>query len=130
MLKLYDHSVIHPVGSTKLRCKENGTNKNVHFEVEKDAPISLLSGKACQALKLIHFHEESLLHVYTSSSPDLSQEQILQDYQDVFTSLQKLPSVYHIEVDPNTKQVQDIPRRDPIAIKEELKHKIDERSKP
>ena len=125
-LRLYDHSVIQPVGSTTLRCEVNGTNKKVHFEVVKDAHTSLLSGKACQALKLIHFNEESILHVSTSGSPDLSQEQILQDYQDVFTGLGKLPGVYHIEIDPNTKQVQENPRRVPIPIKEELKHKIDE----
>ena len=111
---------------TTLRCEVNGTNKKVHFEVVKDAHTSLLSGKACQALKLIHFNEESILHVSTSGSPDLSQEQILQDYQDVFTGLGKLPGVYHIEIDPNTKQVQENPRRVPIPIKEELKHKIDE----
>ena len=88
-LRLYDHSVIHPVGSTTLRCKVNGTNKKVHFEVVKDAYTSLLSGKACQALKLIHLK-------------------------------------YHIEIDPNAKQMQENPRRVPIPIKEELKHKIDE----
>ena len=49
--------------------------------------------KNCQALNLIHFNKESILHMSASGSPDLSEEQILQDYQDVFTGLGKLPGV-------------------------------------
>ena len=47
----------------------------------------------------------------TTSSKDVSQEQILYDYQDVFTGPGKLPSVYKNEMDPNLKQ-------------DELKHNI------
>ena len=43
-LKLYDQTVIQPVGAATLRCTaQNGIRKRVHFEVLEDAPVSLLS---------------------------------------------------------------------------------------
>ena len=43
-LKLYDQSVIHPVGSTKLYCTVNGLTKKVNFEIIEHASTSLLPG--------------------------------------------------------------------------------------
>ena len=59
-LKLYDNSIIHPIGSVKLHLTANGIKKNIHFEVIRDAPTSLLSGRACEALGLQLFNEECL----------------------------------------------------------------------
>lgn len=120
-LKMYDQSILKPVGQTKLHCSVNGVTKKVHFQIVKDAEISLLSGKACQALQLLSFSED-ILHVSTSTS----KEQILNEYADVFNGLGKLPGVYHIETDPNVKPVQNNPRRVAIPTEEELKAKIDE----
>ena len=126
-LKLYDQSVIHPVGSTKLYCTVNGLTKKVHFEIVEHASTSLLSGRASEALQLIHFNEEYLMQVNPSSDPPpLNQEQVLREYHDVFSGLGKLPGTYHIDMDPNAKTVQETPRRVPILVKDELKRKIDE----
>ena len=51
----------------------------------------------------------------------LTQEKIVHNYRDVFTGLGKLPGTYHIDMDPNTKPVQENPRRVPIPVKDELK---------
>ena len=54
----------------------------------------------------------------------LTKEQVLQNYNDVFTGLGTLPGVYHIDTDPNVKPVQNNLRRVAIPIKEELKNKL------
>ena len=126
-LKLYDQSVIHPVGSTKLYCTVNDLTKKVHFEIVEHASTSLLSGRASEALQLIHFNQEYLMQVNHSSYPSpLNQEQVLHEYHDVFSGLGKLPGTYHIDLDPNVKAVQENPRRVPIPVKDELKRKINE----
>ena len=124
-LKLYDNSIIHPIGSVKLHLTANGIKKKIHFEVIRDAPTSLLSGKACEALGLLRFNEECAMHV-TTATPSLTKEQILHEYKDIFTGLGKLPGTYHIETDPTVKPVQNNPRRVPIPVKAELKNKIEE----
>ena len=44
--KLYDQSLIQPIGSRKLYCTVNGVRKKVHFEIVEYASTSLLSGRA------------------------------------------------------------------------------------
>ena len=120
-LKMYDQSTLKPIGQTKLYCTVKGITKKVQFQVVKDAPISLLSGKACQALQLLNFSEDIL-----QINESLTKEQVLTEYADVFTGLGKLPGVYHIETDPNVKPVQGNPRRVALPLEEELKQKIGE----
>ena len=55
----------------------------------------------------------------------LSQEKILHNYKDVFEGLGCFKGEYHIQIDENVKPVQHAPRRIPVAIREELKMKID-----
>ena len=65
--------------------------------------MSLLSGGASEALQLIHFNQFSP----RSDPPPLDQEQVLHEYHDVFSGLEKLPGTYHIDLDPNAKAVQE-----------------------
>ena len=108
-LKLYDNSIIHPIGSVKLHLTANGIKKKIHFEVIRDDPTSLLSGKACEALGLLHFNEECVMRI-TTTTPSLTKGQILHEYKDIFTGLGKLPGTYHIETNPTVKPVQNNPR--------------------
>ena len=43
-LKLYDKTVIKPVGQVRVQCTANGVTRKVHFQIVEDAPILLLSG--------------------------------------------------------------------------------------
>ena len=100
--------------------------QKVHFEIVEHASTSLLSGRASEALKLIHFNEECILHVDLTTDESVTQEKILHNYSDSFTGLNKLPGTYHIDMDPNAEPVQENPRRVPIPVKDELKSKIEE----
>lgn len=105
-LKLYDYSVIHPAGSNTLYCTVNGLTKKVHFKIVEHASTSLLSGRASEALQLIHLNQEHLMQVNPSGDPPpLNQEPVLQEYHDVFSGLGALPATYHIDMGPNAKAV-------------------------
>ena len=107
-LKLYDQSLIPPIGSTKLYCTANGVRKKVHFKIVEYASTSLLSGRASEALKLIHFNEECILHVDRTSDESLTQEKILHNYRDIFTGLGKLPGTYYKDMPYPFKKIQDV----------------------
>ena len=67
--------------------------------------MSVLSGRANEALQLIHSNQVKL----SSDPPPLDQEQVLHEYHDVFPGLEKLPGTYHIDMDQNAKAVQENP---------------------
>lgn len=124
-LKLYDKSTIKPMGEATLYCTANSTTRKVHFQIIKDAPVSLLSGRVCEALSLLEFNDECVYQM-TTTPPQPTKEKVLQEYKDVFTGLGTLPGTYHIEMDPDVKPVQNNPRRVPIPVQEELKQKLNE----
>ena len=123
-LKLYDNSTIKPLGKVRLECFANKMKRKIHFQVVKEAPVSLLSGRASEALKLFET-SDCVFHLQNQAEQEsLTQEQILSQYSDIFTGLGKLPGVYKIEMDPDIKPVQHNPRRVPLPVKAELKKKI------
>lgn len=95
-------------------------------ESQKPREAEVKVGRASEALKLILFNGECILHIYSSSNQSLTQEKILRDHQDVFTGLCMLPGTCHIGMDLNVKTVQENPRRVPIPVKDKLKTKIEE----
>ena len=123
-LRLYDKTILHPEGATTLQCMtNNGCKKKIHFEVVDNAATSLLSGKASEALHLLQFSQEQLIHEVKTTMA-LTKDDILRDYKDVFTGLGKLPGVYHIQMDKAVKPVQNTRRRVPVLLREELKAKL------
>ena len=122
-LKVYDGTIIKPVGTDILRCYKGNISKKVRFQILEKAPTALLSGRAAEALGLMQIDHEQLVNA-VSDTPSLTQEQVLQDYADVFQGLGKMPGRYHIEVDEHAKPVQNTRRRVPIPLREELKAKL------
>ena len=49
-LKLYDNSILQPLGAVTLWCEANSIKKKVHFQVVDNNSPSLLSGQASSAL--------------------------------------------------------------------------------
>ena len=89
-LRLYDNSTMYPVGSISLKCEVHGIKKKIHFEVVKEAPTSLLSGRACQALELILFNEQCISQINIIRN-EMTEKQVHSEYSDVFKGLGKLP---------------------------------------
>ena len=77
-------------------------------------------------MKLITVHpQEAVNHLSNTSAA----EQLLETYTDVFQGLGSLPSQVHFEVDNTVKPVQHTPRKMPLAIKNEVKCKLDDMEK-
>ena len=123
-LKLYNGTILYPVGAASLRCQINGVTRKIHFEIVEDAPSSLLSGRAAEALGIMRFAHECLVHA-VSESQTLTKAQVLSEYKDVFTGLGRLPGHYHIDVDHSVTPTQNTRRRVPIPVRAELKTKLD-----
>ncbi len=104
---MYNGTIIHPVGATSLRCQIKGLTRKIHFEIVEDAPSSLLSGRAAEALGLMQFAEECLVHAVTESQT-FTKAEVLGEYKDVFTGLGRLPGHYHIDVDHSVTPTQNM----------------------
>ena len=50
---------------------------------------------------------------------------LIDQYNDVFEGLGCLKGNYHIELNSSVSPVQHVPRRVPVALKEQLKAKLD-----
>jgi hypothetical protein len=63
------------------------------------------------------------------SSKTLTREQILREYNGVFTGLRCLSGEYHLEIDKSVKPVQHQPRRVAALMKQAIKQKISDLEK-
>lgn len=118
-LTLYDKTVINPVGQVSLRCTSGTTTKKVHFEIVKDVPVSLLSGHAAEALNLLTFAHNELVN-------QMTKEDILVEYDDLFHGLGRMPGTYHIDMDETVRPVKRTNRRVPVGMRQPLKDKLDQ----
>ena len=107
-LKLYDNSILQPLGAVTLWCEANSVKKKVHFQVVNNNSPSLLSGLASSALQLIAFNVECIRHLDEVKS--LTKEGVFDNCKDVFSRLGRLPGEYKIQIDKNVKPVQNKPR--------------------
>ena len=118
-LKLYDGTVITPVGADVLRCTKAEVTKKINFNILDKAPTSLVSGRAAVALGLMFISHEHLVNV-VHDTETLNQQKVLEKYKDVVQGLGKLPGLYHIDIDPIVKPVQNTRRRVAIPIRRRL----------
>ena len=114
-LKFYDGSLVTTLGEYKAHCVYREKPYNLDFKVIHGNQRPLLSGKTCQALGMIKIDT-----VNATQPVDL-----IDQYKDVFEGLGCLEGDYHIELDSSVSPVQHVPRRIPVALKEQLKVKLD-----
>ena len=120
-LKCYDNSLISTVGQCTLPCVYNQKTYHLTFKVIKGNHRPLLSGTACIELGLITVHD--VCNVTFASN------KLIEQYHDVFEGLGCIGEDYHIEIDETIQPVQHVPRRVPVAMKDRLKHKLDQLTK-
>ena len=101
--------------------------RHVLFQVIEDAPCSLLSDQTSEALQLMTIKKDLLIHSLTDGK-ELTKEEVLKEYKDVFTGLGYIGD-YKIELKDGAIPKQDTPRTVPAAIKDELKTKLKDMEK-
>ena len=65
-LRMYNGTIMKPLGTTKLMCTCNGVTRKVKFEVLPEAPCLLLTGDTCEDFGLVSFNKEKLAHLVIS----------------------------------------------------------------
>ena len=80
-----------------------------------------------EALGLLQFNHEQLVNAISDTdTSSFTRKQVLEEYNDVFHGLWKLPGYYRIDMDPTATPVQHAGRRVPIPVRDELKAKVDQ----
>jgi hypothetical protein len=109
------------MGQITVEMMINGKQEYVKFQVVKDVPCSLLNGETAERFGLMKVKEKLLINQVTS---ELTEDEMMKAYSDVFEGLGDLGE-YHIEMDPAIKPMQDAPRTVPVALKKDLKKKLE-----
>ena len=137
VLRMYNSSPLTPAGicHVQLTNPTNGKKYKVKFVVveDKDANINLLGSRAAQQMNLIQINHENISDqlnevqaVDNQCTGELTKEEILQRYPDVFEGIGELGEPLHLEVDDTVKPVQIPPRRIPEALRKPLKDHLNE----
>ena len=126
-LNFYDGSWMKPLGYATLHTRINGKNFKFGFQIvnTRVAQKPLLSANTCQRLNLLSINSDEVVHMSQEVTTGLSKEDILGRFSDVFQGLGQFPGEHHIELDETITPVQHQPRRVPVALRAELKEKID-----
>ena len=92
----------------------------MNFEVVKDVTYSLMNGETSERFGLMKIKDRFLVnHVST----ELTVDEVVGRYKDVFEGLCDLGE-YHIEIDPTMRPKHDAPHMVPVALKHELRSKL------
>ena len=117
-LNMYNDTQIKPLGTLKLKVAENGETLKFYVVDQLQPKHSLLSAQSCLDMGLISLTES--VHLVTP------QEDLLKEFEDVFKGVGTLPGEYNIELDPTVRPVKERPRKFPIAMRAEMKAKLEE----
>ena len=126
-LKLFDGSLIKPLGEVNLRVTHGGQAQVFKFQVVGGTNKPLLSADTCQKLGLLKLgsQAEVLTLDAKQAPPSLTAQSVSRDYQDVFKGLGHI-GTSSFEVDPSAVPVQHTSRRIPVALKKEVKTKLED----
>ena len=125
-LRAYGNSTVTPLGTADIDIKINGEQRRAEFVIIQEASSSLLSGNLSEDLGLITVKRELLVNQVTKSP--LTKDEIVKQYEDVFQGLGRIGE-YRIELKEDAKPTQDAPRTVPVALRTELKQRLDDMEK-
>ena len=114
-LKLFDGSLMKPLGEVNLQVKHAGQTQVLKFQVVSGTNKPLLSTETCQKLGLLQLGSQTEVLTLDVKQAPLTAQSILHDYQDVFKGLGHIVTSSFV-VDPSATPVQHTSRRIPIAL--------------
>ena len=132
-IKTYTNERYKILGSTELPTWRHGKRNVLQFNITEDDLAPLLSYSTCIGLGLVTINDCDSpsnssgglkdtpgVHVTTGMAD------LLEGYKDVFEGLGDLPGEYHIVTDDSVPPVVHPPRRVPVALRNQIKEKLDE----
>ena len=124
-LKLFDGSLMKSLGEVNLQVIHGRQPQVLKFQVVSGTNKPLLSAETCQKLGLLKFGSQIEVLTLDVKQAPLTAQSILQDYQDVFKGLGHIGTSSFV-VDPSATPVEHTSRRIPIALKKEVKAKLED----
>ena len=124
-LKLFDGSLMKPLGEVNLQVIHGGQTRVLNFQVVSGTNKPLLSAETCQELGLLKLGAQTEVLTLDVKQAPLTAQSILQDYQDVFKGLGHIGTSSFV-VDSSAIPVQHTSRHIPIALKTEVKAKLED----
>ena len=124
-LKLFDGSLMKPLGEVNLRVIHGGQAQVFKFQVVGGTNKPLLSADTCQKLGLLKLGAQAEVLTLDAKQAPLTPQSVLRDYQDVFKGLGHI-GISSFVVDPSAVPVQHTSRRIPVALKKEVKTKLED----
>ena len=124
-LKLFDGTLMQPVGEIMLTAERKGKLLHLKFQVVESSNKPLPLAEACEQLGLLKVDIDPEESINVLKSGNLTRDQILSNYKDVFEGLGHIGDTTII-TDPSVKPVQHAPRRVPVALRGRVKAKLDD----
>lgn len=121
-MKTYTNEWCRILGSTELPTWPRGQRNVLQFNITEDDRTPLLSYRTCLDLGLVTINDcDGSSHRVCTATGDL-----LHEFSDVFEGLGGLPGEYHIVTDETVPPVVHPPRRVPVALRNQIKDKLDD----
>ena len=126
-LRLFNGSVMKPLGEAKLKVLKEDKQHELKFQVVEGDSKPLLSAETCETLGLLKINCEPTAQVNTiqGTTSQLTKEKILADFKDVFEGLGHIGKA-SLTVDPDVTPVHHAPRRIAVTLHQEVKAKLEE----
>jgi len=102
-------------GTMDIWCMHNGQEHLLTSHVVDCSAKPPLNADTCELFGLLTCHVQQAELCNT-----------LDSFADVFQGLGCLPGDYHIEVDPDVRPAQHMPRNVPVAVQQELRQRLQE----
>ena len=130
-LRLYDGTVVAPVGQIRLEVTNPKTKQryNCEFIVVSGAAVSLVGAKTSLAMGLLKIEYQNIANTDAIESEQVvsTREDVVTRYHDVFSEeVGHLEGDLHLELDPQVTPVQLPVRKIPLALQEHLQVELQE----
>ena len=123
VLRMYNKSLIYPLGKCKITLKNPITSQQYYqtFQVVDQELVPLLSRAAAENMNLITVNYENFKQIHAVT------DTITGSFKSVFAenALGTLPGNVHLTVEENANPIQCPPRCVPVALKKPLKSELD-----
>ncbi|XP_061190307.1 uncharacterized protein K02A2.6-like [Saccostrea echinata] len=124
-IRMYNGITIKPLGKLALLVtnSKNQMTQEADFVIIKDNCTPLLGNNTLQDMELLQWNSENILTI--SNYSPITKEQLLTEYKNVFEGIGRLEGDFNLVVDKFIPPVAHPPRRVLLALKAQLKDKLD-----
>ena len=133
-LKMYSKSTMSDIGTATIALvnPKNMESYLIDFTIVDGNFAPLLGLETAQKMKLLVVQTQNILSIREDTlscdaeKPTFTRDAVISEYSDVFgEELGQMDGKVHLETDPNVAPAVMPPRRVPVALKEDLKNKLD-----